>query len=249
MPLIQPALSSRRGAFRDHYHGKTRVNMPFHDTSQQPARPAGVSGRSAAAGTAATGSKGPALSIVMPAPHIVMPAPISSCPDLFRASPSTASPRAAAWIPGTSPGMTEEPVLSLSKGASGHDGGRRRPEPRPARAGPARTDPDSADRRGASCACLARAQSGARTAPAPTRARARTQMRAIKGRSDAGPASSNASRTKGAAAPHAHHPACPLPPQATACTHFISACLRACCPCCTGIRPLFVVPAKAGTQP
>ena len=63
------------------------------------------------------------------------PPPISSCPDLFRASPSTASPRAAAWIPGTSPGMTEEPVLSLSKGASGHDGGRRRPEPRPARVG------------------------------------------------------------------------------------------------------------------
>ena len=44
---------------------------------------------------------------------------------------------------------------------------------------------------------LARGQSGARTAPAPTRARARTQMRAVKGRSDAGPGRRmNTSRTK-----------------------------------------------------
>ena len=86
--------------------------------------------------------------------------------------------------------------------------------PRPARAGPVRNDPDSADRRGASRIRLACAQLGARTAPAPTPARARTQMRAIKGRSDAGPALSNASRTKGAAAPHApHRPRHrPLPP-------------------------------------
>ena len=51
-------------------------------------------------------------------------------------------------------------------------------QPAPARM---RTDPDSVDRRGASCIRLARGQSGARTAPAPTRARARTQMRAVKG--------------------------------------------------------------------
>ena len=29
-------LSSRQEAFRNHYHDKTRVNMSFHDTSQQP---------------------------------------------------------------------------------------------------------------------------------------------------------------------------------------------------------------------
>ena len=76
-------------------------------------------------------------------------------------------------------------------------GGKRHPELLPARAGPVRTDPDSADRRSASCACLARGQSGARTAPAPTCARARTQMRAIKGRSKAGPERRmNTSRTK-----------------------------------------------------
>ena len=74
-------------------------------------------------------------------------------------------------------------------------------EPRPACADPARTDPDSADRRSMSSACLVRGQSGARTAPAPTPAGARTQMRAVKGRSTAGSALSNASRTKGAADP------------------------------------------------
>ena len=113
MPLIQPALSSRRGAFRDHYHGKTRVNMSFHDTSQQPARPAGVSGRSAAAGTAATGSKGPALSIVMPAPHIVMPG----------------------LVPGISLHRFSQGGRMDTRNKSGYDGGRRRPEPRPARVG------------------------------------------------------------------------------------------------------------------
>ena len=46
------------------------------------------------------------------------PPPTSSYPDLFRVSPSTASTGAAAWMPGTSPGMTEN-------GASGHGGGRR----------------------------------------------------------------------------------------------------------------------------
>ncbi len=51
-----------------------------------------------------------------PAPKSSCPTPISSCPDLFRASPSTASPGAAVWIPGTSPGMTKEPALSLPKG-------------------------------------------------------------------------------------------------------------------------------------
>ena len=39
MPIIQPAiaLSTRQEAFRNHYHEKTRVNMSFHDTPQQPA--------------------------------------------------------------------------------------------------------------------------------------------------------------------------------------------------------------------
>ena len=39
-PTLAP--SSRQEAFRNHYHDKTRVNMSFHDTLQQPARPAGV---------------------------------------------------------------------------------------------------------------------------------------------------------------------------------------------------------------
>ena len=44
MPIIDPAIapSPRREAFRNHYHDKTRVNMSFHDTLQQPVRPAGV---------------------------------------------------------------------------------------------------------------------------------------------------------------------------------------------------------------
>ena len=46
--------------------------------------------------------------------------------------------------------------------------------PLPARAGPVRNDPDSADRRGAPCIRLAHAQSGARTAP-PRNARRRAQ--------------------------------------------------------------------------
>ena len=75
MPIIDPAiaLSSCQEAFHNHYHDKMQINMSFHDMPQQPARPPCVSGRGAATGTAATGSKGPALSIVMPAPHIVMP--------------------------------------------------------------------------------------------------------------------------------------------------------------------------------
>ena len=44
MPLLDPplSLSSRQEAFRNHYYEKTRVSMSFHDTPQQPARPAGV---------------------------------------------------------------------------------------------------------------------------------------------------------------------------------------------------------------
>ena len=60
------ALSSRREAFRKHYHDKMQVNMSFHDTPQQPARPPGVvpdarrySGWSAADGTAPAGDLPP----------------------------------------------------------------------------------------------------------------------------------------------------------------------------------------------
>ena len=94
--------------------------------------------------------------------------------------------------------------------------------PPPARAGPARNDPDSADRRGAPCACLACAQSGARTAPALTPARARTgarRLRANKGRSTAGPERGmNTSRTRRTHALHrprrraVHPPGGLLPP-------------------------------------
>ncbi len=44
MPVLDPilSLSSRQEAFCNHYHDKTRVNMTFRDTPQQPACPAGV---------------------------------------------------------------------------------------------------------------------------------------------------------------------------------------------------------------
>ncbi len=44
MPVLDPtlSLSSRQEAFRNHYYENTRVSMSFHDTPQQPARPAGV---------------------------------------------------------------------------------------------------------------------------------------------------------------------------------------------------------------
>ena len=41
-PDPTPAFPSRQEAFRNRYHDKARVNMSFHDASQQPARPAGV---------------------------------------------------------------------------------------------------------------------------------------------------------------------------------------------------------------
>ena len=75
-----------------------------------------------------------------PDPLPVMPAPISSCPDLFRASLSTASPGAAAWMPGTSPGMTAGyATLSQFRQKCVHAvGPRSGPQPQPARpaAGP-----------------------------------------------------------------------------------------------------------------
>ena len=49
--------------------------------------------------------------------------------------------------------------------------------PRPARAGPARNDPDSADRRGVSCACLVRAIRRANRAGADTRPRPHANAR------------------------------------------------------------------------
>ncbi len=42
MPVLDPtlSLSSRQEAFCNHYHDKTRVNMTFRDTPQQPVQPA-----------------------------------------------------------------------------------------------------------------------------------------------------------------------------------------------------------------